>query len=64
MEDVVPSGPLYKSHNVERSSIRITFGHAGSGLMIGQKEGLEPMKEAKGGKLGRFAIAGADKKWH
>ena len=64
MKDVVPSGPLYKSHKVEGSSIRITFDHAGSGLMIGQKEGLEPTKEAKGGKLGMFAIAGADKKWH
>jgi len=63
-KDVVPSGPLYKSHKVEGNSIRVTFDHVGGGLIVGEKNGLEPTKEVKNGKLQRFAIAGADKKWH
>jgi len=63
-KDLVPCGPLYKSHQVEDGAIRITFDHVGSGLMVGKKEGLEPTKEIKDGKLGRFAIAGADRQWH
>jgi sialate O-acetylesterase len=63
MQDVVPSGPLYKSHKVEGSSIRVSFDNVGGGLIVGKKEGLDPTQEAKDGKLGRFAIAGADKLW-
>lgn len=63
MKDVVPSGPLYKSHKIDGSKIRISFDHIGSGLMVGQKTGLEPTVEIKDGTLKRFAIAGEDKKW-
>jgi len=63
-QGVVPSGPLFKSHKVESSSIRLSFDHVGGGLIVGKKEGLEPTQEDKGGKLARFAIAGTDKQWH
>jgi sialate O-acetylesterase len=63
-QDIVPAGPLYKSHKSEGNSIRVSFDHVGSGLMVGKKEGLEPTVEDKDGKLQRFAIAGADKQWH
>ena len=63
-KDLVPCGPLYKGLKIEDGAIRLSFDHVGSGLMVGQKEGLKPTTEAKDGKLGRFAIAGADKKWH
>jgi len=63
-QDLVPCGPLYKSHKVEGGAIRLAFDHVGSGLMVGLKEGLEPTKQVEGGKLGRFAIAGADQQWH
>ncbi len=63
-KDVVPCGPLYRSHKVDGSAIRISFDHVGSGLIVGTKEGLEPTKEVPDGKLGRFAIAGADQQWH
>ncbi|MCA9117075.1 MAG: sialate O-acetylesterase [Planctomycetaceae bacterium] len=63
-KDLVPAGPLYKSHKVEGDSIRISFDHVGEGLMVGEKIGLEPTKEVTDGKLARFAIAGSDKKWH
>jgi sialate O-acetylesterase len=63
-KDMVPCGPLYKSHKVEDGTIRITFDHVGGGLMVGKKDGLKPTAEVKDGQLKRFAIAGADKKWH
>lgn len=63
-QDVVPSGPLYKSHKVEGNAIRVSFDHVGGGLIVGEKKGLEPVAEVKGGKLARFAVAGADKKWY
>lgn len=62
--DLVPSGPLYDGHRVDGDSIRISFDHVGSGLIVGKKEALEPTQEVKDGQLQRFAIAGADKQWH
>ena len=41
-KDVVPSGPLYKSHVIEGGSIRVKFEHAQHGLMLAKKEGYEP----------------------
>jgi len=64
MKDMVPSGPLFKSHKVEGDSIRLTFDNTGSGLIVGKKVGLEPTEEVRDGKLERFAIAGEDKQWH
>jgi sialate O-acetylesterase len=63
-KDIVASGPLYKSSKVEGGSIRLSFDNVGRGLMVGKKEGLKPTAEVKDGKLARFSIAGADKKWH
>jgi sialate O-acetylesterase len=62
-KDFVPAGPLYKDHKVEGDAIRLSFDHVGKGLMVGEKEGLEPTKQITGGKLAHFAIAGADQKW-
>ena len=61
---ITPSGPLYKSMAVEGDQIRITFDHVGSGLMVGKKEGQKPTVADPKSSLNRFAIAGADKKWH
>ena len=63
-DELVPSGPLYKSHKVEKGTIRISFKHVGKGLMVGKKEGLKPTQEVKDGKLEHFAIAGKDGKWY
>jgi len=49
--DVTPSGPIYKSCQVEGSQIRVAFDHLGGGL------------DARGGLLKAFAIAGADKRF-
>ncbi len=63
-KEIVPCGPLYKGIKVEGGAIRVSFDHVGGGLMVGKKEGLEPTQEVEDGKLGRFAVAGADQQWH
>jgi len=62
-KNLVPSGPLYKSHKVEGNAIRLSFDHVGSGLIVGNKNGLEPTAEVKDGKLEHFSISGKDNKW-
>lgn len=51
-ENVVYSGPLYKSFVKEGNKVRLLFDHIGSGLIV-----------KGGGELNHFAIAGADKKY-
>ncbi len=64
-KELVYSGPLYKGMKVGGRRIRIEFEphSVGSGLMAGKKEGLAPAVADPAGKLTRFAIAGADRKW-
>ena len=62
-KNLVPTGPLYKSHKIKGSKVHLSFDHVGKGLMIGKKTKLEPTAEVKGGKLEHFSIAGEDKKW-
>ena len=63
-KDLVCSGPLYKSMKVKGNKIVISFDSVGSGLMIASRAGgFEPLVKDPKGKLKRFAIAGADKKW-
>lgn len=50
-QDIVYSGPLYKSMKIEKNKIQLFFDHVGSGLM------------AKGGELTYFEIAGADRQF-
>lgn len=52
IEDVTPSGPLYRTSQTEGSHIRVFFHLFGSAL------------EARNGDLKAFAIAGADKKFY
>ncbi len=58
------SGPLYKGFKVEGNKIRIEFDHADNGMFVGEKTGLEPVKEIKNGKPGWISIAGEDKKFY
>ena len=51
-EDLVHSGPIYRSHSIRGNKIIIYFDHVGSGLLSIDKEPLS-----------QFAIAGADKKF-
>jgi sialate O-acetylesterase len=52
-EDVVYSGPVYKAMKVEGDTIRVEFGHVGSGLA-----------SRDGKPLTWFEIAGEDHVWH
>jgi len=63
-EKVPFSGPLYRGCRVEGDRMILSFDYSGSGLMVGDKTGLEPAREVKDGILGHFAIAGADGKWY
>jgi len=60
---LVYSGPLFKDAKIANGKVRLSFASVGGGLMIGSKDGRNPTREDKGGKLKRFAIAGADQKW-
>ncbi len=51
-ENIVHSGPIYKSHEISRGEIIVSFDQVGSGLIA---DDGEPLSE--------FAIAGADKKF-
>jgi len=51
-EEMVWSGPIYRSHRVEGNRIILSFDHVGSGLVTGNGE--EPS---------HFAVAGPDKKF-
>ncbi|HEX5790071.1 MAG TPA: sialate O-acetylesterase [Luteolibacter sp.] len=63
-KDIVCSGPLYKGMKKEGSKIRVEFDYTGSGLMVAQKQGLDPAKETPGAELTQFAIQDAAGKWH
>jgi sialate O-acetylesterase len=63
-QELEPSGPLCASSKRDGDALRVHFAHVGQGLMVGQKDGRNPVTEAKGESLRGFAVAGADKKWH
>lgn len=51
---VISSGPTYKSMKIDGNKVRLTFDHAGGGLVL---------KDTSGPHLKGFAIAGADRKF-
>ena len=51
--DLIYSGPLFKSSQVQDGAVRVKFDHAGAGLMA-----------RDGSALKRFEIAGKDRVWH
>jgi len=63
-KEIETSGPLYRDLKIEQSVARVQFNHTGKGLMIGRKNGRQPVVEDSTYSLQRFAIAGADGKWH
>ncbi len=52
-QNIVYSGPLYSSHRVEGTKVRVEFQNVGGGL-----------KSRDGKPLARFEIAGQDQQWH
>jgi sialate O-acetylesterase len=64
MEDVVPSGPLYKSHEVEGRVIRVKFDYADDGLMIARKDDQEPPVPTPDAEIPWLSIQAKDGSWH
>jgi sialate O-acetylesterase len=62
--DLVACGPLYRERLIEGSAIRIRFDHAGSGLMIAEKEGFLPPVPKPDARLGWLSIQAGDGTWH
>ncbi len=62
--EVVPSGPLYKSHAVEGRAIRVKFDHAQHGLMLAKKEGYEPPVPTPDAPMPWLSIQAKDGSWH
>jgi sialate O-acetylesterase len=60
---VVARGPVFKELQIKGGKVVVSFTELGGGLIVGRKDGRAPLVEDKGGKLARFAIAGADKKF-
>ena len=66
-KDVVPSGPLYKSHTIEGNKVRINFDYVGNGLMIADKGGehhLDPVKETPDAAIAEFSVQDTEGNWH
>jgi sialate O-acetylesterase len=66
-EEIVDSGPLFRSMRVEGNKLRLQFDSKGSGLSLGiphrlTQQGDRPRSVDP--KLSGFAIAGADQRWH
>lgn len=53
-KDIVHSGPVYKSMQIEGNKAIISFDHTSSGLLVNNKHGY----------INEFEIAGVDKKFH
>lgn len=63
-KDLVPSGPIFKRHKIEGSSIRVSFDYADNGLMLAQKTGYAPAKPTPGAKMPWLSIQDKDGVWH
>lgn len=61
-KELVPSGPLFRSAEKRGNKVLLSFDHAGSGLMTGQKVDLDPTVETDQ-PLGHFQICGVDRQW-
>jgi sialate O-acetylesterase len=64
-EDLVWSGPVYREHSIQGSSVTIAFDHVGSGLRAVERPTQAPRAEgnARAGVLTGFAVAGADRRF-
>ena len=63
-QDPGAGGPSFRDMKPEGNRLRLFFDGVGTGLMVGRKEGRSPVVEDAGRPLQRFAVAGADRKWH
>lgn len=63
-KEIVPSGPLYQSHTIEGSAIRVKFKHAQEGLMLAKKDGYNPPLATPDAPMPWLSIQSKDGTWH
>ena len=63
-EDVMPSGPLYKGHEIRNGRVIVRFDHVGRGLMTGTKKEREPVTETTEATPQAFEVADSAGQWH
>ncbi|MCH2208766.1 MAG: sialate O-acetylesterase [Lentisphaerales bacterium] len=61
-QELVYSGPLYKSSEIKGNKVIVKFDSVGEGLMVGKKNIYHPTVESNE-PLKRFQICGADGQW-
>jgi sialate O-acetylesterase len=61
--DIVPSGPLYKSHRVDGNQVIVDFDDASGGLRLGEKDMLNPPKLTDKKEVPNVEVAGEDRRW-
>jgi sialate O-acetylesterase len=64
MTNVVPSGPLYKSHQIDGPVIRVKFDYAEHGLMLAKKNRQEPPVPTPDADIPWLSIQAKDGSWH
>jgi sialate O-acetylesterase len=63
-EDLICCGPVYRSHEIAESTVRVKFDHAADGLVIGQAPWrADSMPEVPTGTLAGFSVADTDGRW-
>lgn len=66
-KDLVPAGPLYKSHQIDGSKVIVSFDHVGSGLATGSKGGehrMDPVKFSDSKEVLAFSLRDDKGQWH
>jgi sialate O-acetylesterase len=61
-DDLVYSGPLYKSHRIAGAEVTVEFASVGDGLITARKQLLDPAKPVDEPVKG-FQICGRDRQW-
>ena len=64
MDDLVPSGPVYKSHEVKGNEVHIAFDYADGGLMLAEKQGIAEPVATPDKSLDCLMVRGEDGAWH
>lgn len=63
-EELVPTGPQYKGHEIKGNSVQVHFDYADAGLMLATKTGIDPPVPTSGQALQCLTIQGKDGVWH
>ena len=63
INNIIPSGPLYRSNSLNGSTVTVTFDYPGSGLMTGSKTVHYPTVRTNESVKG-FQICGSNRTWY